>query len=67
MKDNTEQMREQARKYFDSSEGEKQRTEDEYIEHSNAFHSKLDVTPPPEEVQRKAFREIMQEVKKQLL
>ena len=67
MKDNTEQMREQARKYFDSSEEEKQRMEDEYIEHSNAFHSKLNVTPPPEEVQRKAFSEIMQEAKKQLL
>lgn len=67
MKDNTEQMREQARKYFDSSEEEKQRMEDEYIEHSNAFHSKHNVIPPDEEVQRKAFREIMQEVKKQLL
>lgn len=67
MKDNTEQMREQARKYFDSSDEEKQRMEDEYIEHSKEFHSKHNMTPPPEEVQRKAFREIMQEAKKQLL
>ena len=41
--------------------------EDEYIEHSKEFHSKHNMTPPPEEVQRKAFREIMQEVKEQLL
>ena len=67
MKDNTEQMREQARKYFDSSNEEKQRMEDDYIKHSEEFHSKHNMIPPPEEVQRKAFREIMQEVKEQLL
>ncbi|OFM09942.1 hypothetical protein HMPREF2720_04775 [Staphylococcus sp. HMSC074C02] len=67
MKDNTEQMREQARKYFDSGDEEKQRMEDEYIEHSKEFHSNHNMIPPDEEVQRKAFREIMQEVKEQLL
>lgn len=67
MKDNTEQMRKEARKYFDSSEEEKQQMEDDYIKHSKEFHSKHNMIPPDEEIQRKAFREIMQEVKEQLL
>lgn len=67
MKDNTEQIREEVRKYFDGNEEVKRQMEDDYIHHSEKINAIYNMVTPDEEEARKEYRDTMARMKDELL
>ncbi|OJH01698.1 hypothetical protein BL313_03190 [Staphylococcus hominis] len=67
MKDNTEQLRAEAKKYFDGNEEVKKEMEDNYIHHSEEAYASYNMVPPDEEEARQGYRDTMERMKNELL
>ena len=67
MKYNTEQIREEIRKYFDGNEEVKRKMEDNYIHHSKKINAIYNMVPPDEEEARKEYRDTMARMKEEYL
>lgn len=67
MKDNTEQLRAEAKKYFDGNEEVRKKMEDDYIHHSEEVYASYNMVPPDEEEARQGYRDTMVRMKNELL